>query len=148
MQRPQKVLPQRFAVPAELLRNVDFPIVSMAFAESEEKGRVHLEGLRELVGHGARLAIATLGERGALAFDGERSIECPAYPVDALDTTGAGDAFRGGFIWALLRGYGAESAVRTANAVAAMNCRVLGAQGGLPDRGELEAFLADATPRS
>ena len=75
-------------------------------------------------------------------------IESAAYRVSTRDTTGAGDAFRGGFLWALLRGMGAEAALRTANALAAMNCRALGAQGGLATRAELDAFQRDNRPAS
>ena len=90
---------------------------------------------------GARLAVVTLGGRGTLAAFGEDVIEVSAYAVDARDTIGAGDVFHGAFAWGLLEGWGAARVLRAANAAAAMNCRFPGAQGGLPDRAELEAFL-------
>jgi sugar/nucleoside kinase (ribokinase family) len=73
-------------------------------------------------------------------------IRAPAYRVAARDTTGAGDAFHAGFIWGLLEGLEAEGVLRAAAAAAALNCRALGAQGGLPDRGGLVAFLEREEP--
>jgi sugar/nucleoside kinase (ribokinase family) len=132
----------------KLLRFVDFPIVSEGYAESWKAGGAQSEALCELAAHGARLAVATLGARGALGRCEDRVIESAAYRVSTRDTTGAGDAFRGGFLWALLRGMGAEAALRTANALAAMNCRALGAQGGLATLAELDAFQRDSGPAS
>ena len=132
----------------KLLRFVDFPIVSQGYAESLKAGGAQTEALRELAAHGARLAVVTLGARGALGQCDDRVIASGAYRVSTRDTTGAGDAFRGGFLWALLRERGAEAALRTANALAAMNCRALGAQGGLATPAELEAFQRSNRPAS
>jgi sugar/nucleoside kinase (ribokinase family) len=126
----------------KLLDHVDFPIVSGAFAESLQGDAEASDAtLRELVAHGARLAVVTLGARGAVGRAGDRVIASPAHPVSCMDSTGAGDAFRAGFIWALLQGQGAEQVLRAANAAAGINCRARGAQGGLANRAELEAFL-------
>jgi sulfofructose kinase len=124
-----------------LLALVDFPIVSQAFADSFKGSQPLDAALAWLLSWGARLAIVTRGERGAVAQTPERRIESPAFVVDAVDTTGAGDVFRAGFVWGLLQGLDAEGVLRAANAAAALNCRALGAQGGLPDRVALEALL-------
>ncbi len=130
-----------------LLRHVDFPIVSETFAESFSGEASVSEALDALSGNGARMAVVTLGESGAVArFEG-RTIESPAFEVAARDTTGAGDAFRAGFLWGLLGGCDAEGTLRTAHAVAALNCTGLGAQGGLPDRETLDSFLATRRPK-
>ncbi len=131
---------------AELLAHVDFPIVSHSFAESFFGTANPREALRGLVGYGARLAVVTLGEIGALARLGDHEIESPAYRVPVVDTTGAGDVFHAAFVWALLDGRSASDCLRAANAAAGMNCRAVGAQGGLPSREELEAFLAAESP--
>lgn len=131
----------------KLLAHVDFPIVSQDFAESLQGDEAAPDQtLRWLVAHGARLAVVTQGARGAVARSANRRITSPAYSVQCLDSTGAGDAFRGGFIWALLQGHDAESVLRSANAVAGMNCRAIGAQGGLAGRAELESFLSVNQP--
>jgi sulfofructose kinase len=131
---------------AELLAHVDFPIVSHTFAERFFGSGSPREALRGLVGYGARMAVVTLGEIGALGRYGEREIESPAYRVPVVDTTGAGDVFHAAFVWALLEGSDAAGCLRAANAAAGMNCRAVGAQGGLPSRVALEAFLAAETP--
>jgi sugar/nucleoside kinase (ribokinase family) len=125
-----------------LFERVDFPIVSRALAESLSEGSAR-EGLRVLAARARRLAVVTLGPDGALAQarDGAGVLESPGFRVEARDTTGAGDAFHAGFIWALLEGRGVETVLRTANAAGAMNCRALGAQGGLASREALLAFL-------
>jgi sugar/nucleoside kinase (ribokinase family) len=90
------------------------------------------------------MTVATLGSEGSLArFEG-REIRTPAITVEVLDTTGAGDAFRGGLASAWLRaGNGAQvdQLLRYANAVAALNCRAVGAQAGLPTPTEVAGVL-------
>jgi sugar/nucleoside kinase (ribokinase family) len=132
---------------APLLSRVDFPLVSRGFAESFSGNGSIRETLRMLSGCGARLAVVTLGDRGAIAASGEDVIEVPGFAVAARDTTGAGDAFHGAFAWGLLAGWDAAEVLRAANAAAAMNCRFPGAQGGLPDRAEIEAFLRSGQSR-
>jgi sulfofructose kinase len=126
-----------------LIREVDFPIVSNGFAEQFSRNTSPEEALRALCAPGVRMAVVTLGERGAVARVDGRVLRCPARDVAALDTTGAGDVFRGAFVWELLRGGSAETVLRTACAAAALACRKLGAQSALPDAAELEAFLSN-----
>ncbi len=128
----------------ELLSLVDFPIVSEQFSEWISGGKSAEGGLSELVARGARLAVVTLGARGALSLgpgDAE-PIRSDAFSVEPRDTTGAGDVFHAAFAFGLLQGWGRERVLRAANAAAALSCRAIGAQGGLPNRAELEAFLA------
>lgn len=124
-----------------LLALVDFPLVSRQFAETFSETGCVRETLRGLLRAGARLAVVTLGDRGAIAATGEEVIEIPAAPVSAVDTTGAGDVFHGAFAWAVLDGRAARPALRIAAAAAALNCRAAGAQGGIADRAALESFL-------
>lgn len=83
----------------------------------------------------------TLGSRGAMLLDGDRLHHVPAVTVDAIDTTGAGDVFRGALIYSLLRGDGPEMMLRVANAAAAIACTREGAIGGVPTLGEIERIL-------
>jgi len=124
-----------------LLRRVDFPIVSRDFAERHFGTLDPAEFLRGLAALGARFPVVTLGDRGAVAGGREEMIESPAFQVAVRDTTGAGDVFHAAFIWGLLEGMSGVRILEVANAAAAMNCRALGAQGGLPSREELERFL-------
>lgn len=95
--------------------------------------------------YGCRITGMTLGESGAFAMCGGQEFTAPAFavPGGCRDTTGAGDAFHAGFIYGLLQGEEIESALRTANAIAALKCRALGARTALPSAEELSEFLAN-----
>lgn len=90
------------------------------------------------------LVCTTLGEAGSLTLTAEGEIRTPGFRVDTVDTTGAGDVFRGGFIAGWLLG-GAEARVedvlRYANATAALKCRALGGRSGIPTREEVAALM-------
>lgn len=133
---------------AQLLRLTDILVVSTAFASDIR--HLHRDS-------GARVVVATLGPDGAVAWDGTNEHYSAGFVVPVVDTTGAGDAFRAGMIAGLL-----EPELRTkdlvepwanvldfANACAALNCRAVGAQAGLPSRAEVEALVTSASvPRS
>jgi len=131
----------------DLLAGVDFPVVSRELAETLPGTSDLREALDRMVAAGARMAVATLGPQGAIARSREGELLAPAFSVRARDTTGAGDAFRAGLLWALLEGRSPAEALRAASAVAALNCLGMGAQGGLPDRAGLEAFLERPPPQ-
>ncbi|MBI2187703.1 MAG: hypothetical protein HYU37_11405 [Acidobacteria bacterium] len=78
------------------------------------------------------LVSVTLGPRGAMLLAGDRLLHEPAHEVSVIDTTGAGDIFRGAFIVALLRGDSPEQILRFANAAAALSCTRIGAIASVP----------------
>jgi sulfofructose kinase len=98
--------------------------------------------LRILHDRFGNVVVVTMGEHGAMAFDGERMLHEPAFPVHAIDTTGAGDVFRGGFIYALVHRLPIDRALRTANAAAAVSCTRLGALNGVPSLDEVTELMA------
>jgi sugar/nucleoside kinase (ribokinase family) len=126
----------------ELIAAISIPI----FAEHVPAGvsgiADHERALRKLQAPHHRLLCVTLGERGAMALDGDRVHYLPAFQIDARDTTGAGDVFRAGFIYALLSGWPTEEVVRFANAAAAVSCTRLGALGGVPALEEVEELVS------
>jgi sugar/nucleoside kinase (ribokinase family) len=126
----------------ELLALATLPIVA-AEVPAMLTGEADVErALRQLgVHYGGRMCV-TLGERGALLLDGDRLHHAPAFRVDAVDTTGAGDVFRGALIYALLRGDDAATMLRFANAAAAISCTREGAIDGVPMLNEIEALVA------
>jgi sugar/nucleoside kinase (ribokinase family) len=126
---------------AELARRVDFPVISEPLAAALGEGDP-AAGLAELSAGRPRMAVATLGSRGAIARRGDEILTSPAFPVDIVDTTGAGDAFHAGLAWAVLAGEGAAASLRTANAVAALACRGVGAQGSLPSPEEVAEMIS------
>ncbi len=86
----------------------------------------------------------TMGAAGAMLLDGGHLHQAPGYPVEAIDTTGAGDVFRGAFIYALLHEYPPDAILRFANAAAAVSCTRAGAIGGVPSLAEIEALAGNA----
>ncbi len=110
---------------------------------------VHLTGLddteaalRKLRRTLDNVLVVTMGEQGASALEGDRFYHEPAFKVHAVDTTGAGDVFRGGFIYALVNGQPMDQALRTANAAAAVSCTRLGALNGVPTLAEVRELMA------
>jgi sulfofructose kinase len=104
-------------------------------------------GIESALGDGAGLVVATDGASGAYAARREegpvRVVRAPGRPVTGLvSTLGAGDAFHGGLLAALLGERDLEMALAMANAVAAASTRALDGRSALPDRGELDAMLA------
>jgi sugar/nucleoside kinase (ribokinase family) len=93
--------------------------------------------------YGCPLVGLTVGGRGAIVLCEGEVLETPAFavPGGCVDTTGAGDAFHGGFLYGLLRGEEVEGCLTLGCAVAALKCRALGARTALPSAPELDNFL-------
>lgn len=127
----------------ELIHLTDYLVASEDFPALFTGERDPESALRRICALGPRVAAMTRGPAGALAFDGERFYDSPGFDVEAVDTTGAGDAFHAGFLFGVLRDDGLERTLRFANAVAAMNCRQLGGRAGLPDLQAAETFLTE-----
>ncbi len=132
----------------DLLQHTDVIIAAEEFPCAltgyEETGQALAAIARE---YGASVVCVTLGGSGSLARAAGREIRTPAFSVDCVDSTGAGDVFRGGFAAACLRWPEGdlEDALTYANAVAALNCRALGARSGIPTVAEVDRLLATRT---
>ena len=120
-----------------LIMSSEFPVKLLGIVDK----RMALTEIRSRYGCG--IVGVTLGEAGSLLLCGDKFIETPGYsvPGGCRDTTGAGDAFRVGLIYGLLNGESVEDAARSANAVAALKCRAVGARTALPNPHELAALL-------
>ena len=93
------------------------------------------------------LVCTTLGQEGSLAIVKGMEIQTPGFRVPVVDTTGAGDVFRGGFIAGWLAAGPrpqTEDVLTYANAVAALKCRALGGRTAIPQRAEVERFLVSS----
>jgi sugar/nucleoside kinase (ribokinase family) len=90
--------------------------------------------------------VVTLGDRGSMLLDEDHLHRVSAFPVTAVDTTGAGDVFRGAFIDAWLRGDAPADILRFANAAAAISCTREGAFGGVPTSKEIGLLLEKHKP--
>ena len=100
-------------------------------------GMDYVTSAHELVAMGVEVVAVKLGEKGCYIFDGRKEYTVPAYSVEAVDSTGAGDAFNAGFLYGYLKGKSLEECGRLGNLVAAMNIRKVGARDGLPREDEL-----------
>ena len=128
----------------DLLQNIDAIIAAQEFPAALT-GQEDLGRALGMIGRDFRapLVCVTLGAAGSLAWCNGREIRTRAFPIDCVDSTGAGDAFRGAFAAACLRTPDGdiEDVLSYANAVAALNCRALGARGGIPTADEVEHLL-------
>ncbi len=117
---------------------VGFPVQDVASARRAAK---------ELLGRGVGCAIIKMGGMGVYYATGEVSECLPAYPVVAVDTVAAGDAFNGALAVALAEGKNLDETMRWAMAAGALAVTKTGAQDSMPTRDELGEFLASQEPR-
>jgi ribokinase len=108
-------------------------------ADSESAARLAAQ-LLEKGGH--RFVAITLGKSGVVFADESGTRSSPAFSVDAVDTTAAGDTFCGTLAVALGEGAALPDAVRFASAASALSVTKAGAQSSIPTRSEIDAFLA------
>jgi sugar/nucleoside kinase (ribokinase family) len=125
----------------ELLSLSDIVIGSERFAHELAPSDDMGDSLREILNLGPRIALITMGESGAVGLEGSKLVEQEALDVFVADTSGAGDAFAGGFAFAHLHGWPLERAVPFANAAAGLVCRSLGARSALPTVEEVTAAM-------
>jgi ribokinase len=115
-----------------------------------QPGRVGLAEAREmsqaLRALGPKIVILKLGDQGCLCSDGSTEIVAHGFPVQAVDTTAAGDTFNAALGVALCEHMPLDKALRFANAAAAISVTRLGAQSSAPSRDEVEAFLSERRP--
>lgn len=125
----------------ELLDAVTIPIFSEHIPQALT-GEADVERAMRTLGrdrHG--WSCVTLGANGSMLLDGRRLHHVPAFGVEVVDSTGAGDVFRGAFIYAMLRGDRPADVLRFANAAAALSCRREGAIESIPSLPEVEQLL-------
>jgi ribokinase len=97
-------------------------------------------------GEHLRAALITRGAEGCRVVTESERFTVPAFAIDAVDPTGAGDAFVAGVAWGMARRWSWPETARFANAVGALACCSLGAQAALPTLAEVEALLAAQAP--
>jgi len=131
-------------------------LLTLAASEAERAGRSIGGGAASDIPRAARAlldagkgaggvgvaVVVTLGESGAVIVTREDTIEIPSLPVEAIDSTGAGDAFNGALAASFAEGLSLEDAVRRAVAAGAIATTRVGAREGYPTRAELAAALA------
>ena len=120
----------------ELVGIVTIPILGEGVPQALTGEPDTARALRQIAA-GHAMACVTLGARGAMLVAGDAMHVVEGHRVDAVDTTGAGDVFRGAFIDAFLRGEPPGRILRWANAAAAVGCEREGAIAGVPTREEV-----------
>lgn len=104
--------------------------------------------VRQLRQKGVRGVLLKLGQEGVVVGDGDGKIEAlPAFDVQAIDTTAAGDAFNGGFAVGLMKGMSVVESARFAAAVAGISVTRQGAQPSMPTLNEVEEFISEQAAR-
>ena len=98
-------------------------------------------GLHALHNLGPGVVVITMGQRGSVGWDGNNLIWQKAFPVHAVDTTGAGDVYHGAYIYGMLQGWEMRKCMRFASAASAIKCKAIGARAGIPGLKEIEALM-------
>jgi sulfofructose kinase len=131
-----------------LLENVDYLISSREFPGRLTGQQNLMNSLQTLsVRFGCRVTSATLGEDGVLAWDGLKFHYCPAFEINPVDTTGAGDIFHAGFAYGQIHGWDLARALEFSCAAAGLSCMAPGARGGIAPLYRIEDLIRNGTRR-
>jgi sulfofructose kinase len=126
---------------AELIPHVDYLICGSGFAPYLTGVEDNWEACRALLRRGPRVVVQTEGAQGSYTVTAEEAFHTPAFAVEVVDTTGAGDVFHGAFLVGLLHGWDLRYIVQFASAVAALKCGKLGGRAGIPRLEQVLTFL-------
>ncbi len=124
------------------------PSVDLLFVNESEartlSGRSSIEeAAAALLDSGAGRVVVKLGAQGCAVFAGDEEFRAPAFPIEVVDTTGAGDCFAGGYLAALARGLSHGAAARYANAAGALSASHLGGVDGILSWEEMERWMGN-----
>lgn len=134
---------------SDILPVTDYAVFAQPALDDFLSQGTRAEKLAKVLAFGPRYAGVTMGEQGYVWQEaGGAQGAQPAFAVEVVDTTGAGDAFHGAFALAVAQRRPAADCARRAAAVAALKCQRLGSRAGLPDVRTLDAFLAQHDLRS
>ena len=126
---------------SELIKQIDFIVTSSRFPKMYTGISDQKKALLELQKYISGFLCSTLGDNGAMALVNGEFLRIEGFEVNAVDTTGAGDVFHGGFIYGLLQNWEVVEILRFANAAAALKCKELGGRRGIPTLEEIKRFL-------
>ncbi len=125
----------------ELLAHVDFLVCGSGFCQALTGEEDIWAAGPAALGCGPQVVVETRGEAGSFSFSEGRAFHTPAFEVEVLDTTGAGDVFHGAYLVALLHGWDLCLCAQFAAAAAALKCTKLGGRRGIPGFAETVEFL-------
>lgn len=125
----------------EIARHSDYLVASEEFAK-DLGWNLNIKTLKkEKERLGVKVLTVTTGKRGSITVSNNSAFKTPAFKIPAVDTTGAGDVFHGGYIYGLLQDWGIKGTVLFASALAAMKCMKIGGRSGIPNLKEVIKFL-------
>ncbi len=126
-----------------LVQLTDVLICGSGFLEALT-GETELQAAgKAALAYGPEIVVVTQGEKGSFTFIKEKVFHTPAFNVNVIDTTGAGDVFHGAYLYGLLKGWDPETTATFSSAVSAIECTFLGGRSGIPDFNQVKAFLLD-----
>lgn len=125
----------------EVLRHCDYALFSRVGLSSFAPHSTTSEALRAARNFGCSVAAVTNGDQGTLWIDEHGVYSSPAFRIDAVDTTGAGDVFHGAFTFCIGQGNSCCEAIRLASAVAAIKCMHPAGREGIPNQQQVREFL-------
>ena len=132
-----------------VLGSIDYLVASSEFPSQWTNERDPFRALQMIQNeYQMKVAAMTLGSHGALARVDGKFVYSPAFVVNCVDTTGAGDVFHGAFCYAVLGGMSMRDTLEFANAMAALNCTQLGARGGIATVAEARVLMERGERRS
>ncbi len=134
------------AIPDEILNGIDYVTPNETEVEQFTGVTVNTyddckKAAEILLNKGVKNVIITLGIRGAYFYNGKKEIKVPSIKVKAVETTGAGDAFNGGFATAIAEGLDVETALKFATCTSAISVTRLGSSPSMPYRHEILSLL-------
>lgn len=125
----------------KILKFIDVFIPSIDMAQLLTGKMDPIEAAKKLLRAGPSIVGVTLGDQGSICVTKDRVIRKPAFKVNVMDTTGAGDIYHGAFIFGLLQEWPLDIVVEFSNAVSAIKCEKLGGRAGIPTLSQVESFL-------
>lgn len=127
----------------DLLEYVDVFICESGFCQRLTGHADPWHAARSALGMGPRIVVQTEGPDGSRTVSVNEQFHTPAFPVEVVDTTGAGDVFHGAYIVGLLHGWGLRTVAQFSSAVSALKCTRLGGRAGIPRYDEVRTFLRE-----
>jgi sulfofructose kinase len=125
----------------DLIEYVDVLISGSGFAKALTGISDINEAGKKILDLGPSIFVQTEGEDGSWTITADECFRTPAFKVDVIDTTGAGDVFHGAYIVGLLKGWNLEQIALFSTAVSAIECTKLGGRIGIPNFDEVMSFL-------
>lgn len=122
----------------DMIKNADYPVIPIEYLENANPLSNTENQLKKLYHICKKPIVVTTGKSGSIIYEGSKIESVPAIAFKPVDVTGAGDVFRGGFAYGMLKGWTLRKSAEFANYVAGMQCTKLGNASAIPTRHEMQ----------